>query len=205
MINSTFYKGIQKENAHLITDGIERITENGIQTKDGKHHDLDVLVLSTGFNAFNFMRPMNLTGRNNLHIDTAWQHKIKAYRSMMLPDYPNFFLMLGPNTPIGNFSVIAMSEVQGDYVIKMINKWREKQFDEFEAKPKAIAEFNAYVKEGLKGTSWVGGCQSWYLDPDGDPILWPYTWARWVDEMKEPQMEHINTQSFEQLQTAKAV
>ena len=197
VINSTFYKGIQKDNATLITEGIECITETGIKTKDGKHHELDVLVLSTGFNAFNFMRPMNLTGRNNLHIDTAWQHKIKAYRSMMLPDYPNFFLMLGPNTPIGNFSVIAMSEVQGDYVIKMINKWRENKFDEFEAKPKAIEEFNAYVKKGLKGTSWVGGCQSWYLDPDGDPILWPYTWARWVNEMKEPQMEHIDTVIFD--------
>ncbi|GGP64420.1 flavin-containing monooxygenase [Shewanella saliphila] len=196
IINSTFYKGIQKTNAHLITEGIERITETGIITKDGKHHELDVLVLSTGFNAFNFMRPMNLIGRNNVHIDKAWAHKIKAYRSMLLSDYPNFFLMLGPNTPIGNFSVIAMSEVQTDYVIKLIDKWRAREFDEFEAKPQAIDDFTAYVKEGLKGTSWVGGCQSWYLDADGDPILWPYTWQRWVDEMKEPQMEHINTITF---------
>lgn len=196
IINSTFYKGIQKPNAHLITEGIERITETGIITKDGKHHELDVLVLSTGFNAFNFMRPMNLIGRNNVHIDKAWAHKIKAYRSMLLSDYPNFFLMLGPNTPIGNFSVIAMSEVQTDYVIKLIDKWRAHEFDEFEAKPQAIDDFTAYVKEGLKGTSWVGGCQSWYLDADGDPILWPYTWQRWVDEMKEPQMEHINTITF---------
>ncbi len=193
IINTTFYKGIQQPNAELITEGIERITETGIITKDGKHHDLDVLVLSTGFNAFNFMRPMNLVGRDNLHIDKAWEHKIKAYRSMMLTDYPNFFLMLGPNTPIGNFSVIAMSEVQGDYVVKMIDKWRDREFDECEARQSAIDDFNAYIKAGLTGTSWVGGCQSWYLDADGDPILWPYTWQRWVDEMKEPQMEHINT------------
>jgi cation diffusion facilitator CzcD-associated flavoprotein CzcO len=200
VINTTFYKSIQKPNTALITDGIERITETGIVTKDGKHHDLDVLVLSTGFHAFNFMRPMNLIGRNNLHIDTAWKHKIKAYRSMMLTDYPNFFLMLGPNTPIGNFSVIAMSEVQGDYVIKMIDKWRDHEFDEFEAKQDAIDEFNAYVKKGLKGTSWVGGCQSWYLDSDGDPVLWPYTWGQWVKEMKEPQMEHLITRSFANIQ-----
>jgi cation diffusion facilitator CzcD-associated flavoprotein CzcO len=196
IINTTFYKGIQKPNAELITDNIERITETGILTKDGKHHNLDVLVLSTGFNAFSFMRPMNLIGRNNLHIEEAWQHKIKAYRSMLLANYPNFFLMLGPNTPIGNFSVIAMSEVQTDYILKIVEKWRNKAFDEFEAKQEAIDDFNAYVKAGLKGTSWVGGCQSWYLDADGDPILWPYTWQRWVDEMKEPQMEHIQTTSF---------
>jgi hypothetical protein len=62
--------------------------------------------------------------------------------------------MLGPNTAIGNFSVIAMSEVQSDYVIKMINKWRKNEFDEFEAKQENIDDFNAYVKKGLKGTSW---------------------------------------------------
>jgi hypothetical protein len=107
--------------------------------------------------------------------------------------------MLGPNTPIGNFSVIAMSEVQADYLIKMIDKWRHHEFDEFEAKQEAIDEFTAYIKEGLKGTSWVGGCQSWYLDADGDPILWPYTWRRWIDEMKEPQMEHIQTRSLDKV------
>lgn len=196
IVNTTFYKGIQKDNAHLITDGIDRICEKGIITKDGKLHELDVLVLSTGFNPFNFMRPMNLIGREALHIEDAWSEKIKAYRSMMLPNYPNFFLMLGPNTPIGNFSVIAMSEVQGEYVLKMIDKWRNREFDEVEAQPKAIDEFNAYVKAGLKNTTWVGGCQSWYLDKDGDPILWPYTWKRWVKEMAEPQMEHMITQTF---------
>jgi hypothetical protein len=51
--------------------------------------------------------------------------------------------MLGPNTAIGNFSVIAMSEVQSDYVIKMINKWRKNEFDEFEAKQEDIDDFNA--------------------------------------------------------------
>lgn len=188
IVNTTFYKGIQKQNAHLITEGIDHITEKGIVTKDGQHHDLDVLVLSTGFHPFNFMRPMNLIGREEKHIDEAWANKITAYRSLMLPDYPNFFLMLGPYTPIGNFSVIAMSEVQGDYVVKMINKWRQHEFDEFEAKPEAIASFNAYVKAGMKKTTWTGGCQSWYLDNDGDPILWPYTWQRWVDEMREPIM-----------------
>ena len=74
---------------------------------------------------------------------------------MMLTDYPNFFLMLGPNTPIGDFYVIAISEVQGDYVIKIIDKWRNHEFDEFEAKLQAIDEFNVYMKQGLKGRNWV--------------------------------------------------
>ena len=193
IVNKTFYKAIQKPNAHLITQGIDRITENGVVTKDGKMHELDVLVLSTGFNPFNFMRPMNLVGRESLHIDQAWSKSIKAYRSILLPNYPNFFLMLGPNTPIGNFSVIAMSEVQGNYVLKLIDKWRRSEFDEIEPRPQAIKAFNEYVKRGLKGTAWVGGCQSWYLDAEGDPVLWPYTWSQWVKEMSEPKMGDLIT------------
>lgn len=196
IINNTFYDAIQKPNAHLITEGIECINDSGIQTADGEQHDLDVIVLSTGFNPTAYMRPMNMRGRDGLHIDKAWEKKIKVYRSIAMENYPNFFLMLGPNTPIGNFSVIAMSEVQTDYIIKLINRWRNDEFDELEAKPEAVDNFMAYIKEGLQNTAWVGGCQSWYLDADGDPILWPYTWERWVEEMQEPDMASYNTQKI---------
>lgn len=203
IINNTFYEAIQKPNAHLITEGIDCINEAGIATKDGEQHDLDVIVLSTGFNPTAYMRPMNMLGKDGLHIDKAWEQKIKAYRSIAMENYPNFFLMLGPNTPIGNFSVIAMSEVQTDYIIKLINRWRNDEFDELEAKPEAIDNFMAYIKEGLQNTAWVGGCQSWYLDGDGDPILWPYTWEQWVDEMKEPDMASYNTQKVAPAQPKK--
>ena len=196
VINKTFYEGIQKENANLTTEGIDKITDKGVLTKDGKLHELDVLVLSTGFHPFNFMRPMNLVGREELHIEEAWSDHIQAYRSLMLPKYPNFFLMLGPYTPIGNFSVIAMSEVQGDYIIKVVDEWRKGRYDEVEAKVEAVNDFSTYVKAGLKKTAWVGGCKSWYLDSDGDPVLWPYTWSRWVKEMKEPRFQDMHLEKL---------
>ncbi|MCY7295588.1 flavin-containing monooxygenase [Alteromonas sp. a30] len=197
IVNSTFYPAIQKPNAHLITEGIEEITETGIRTKDGKHHDLDVLVLSTGFQPFNFMRPMNLTGKNGLHIDTAWKDKIDAYRSILLPDFPNFFLMLGPFTPISNFSVIAMSEVQADYVMKLIEKWRRREFESIEPKPQAVKAFIDYIQVGMKDSTWTSGCNSWYLDQSGRPILWPYTWGHYEQYMSNLKMDDllINTSS----------
>ena len=192
--NNTFYSAIQKPNADLVTQGIERITEQGIITKDGQLHELDVLVLSTGFKPFNFMRPMNLVGKDGVHINEIWHKKVKAYRSICIPQLPNFFLMLGPNTPIGNYSVIAMSEVQCDYVLKLIAQWRQGSFDEISATPKAMNEFNDYLKKGMGKTAWVGGCQSWYLDDDGDPAMWPYTWNQWVKEMAEPCMSDFHTE-----------
>jgi hypothetical protein len=50
----------------------------------------------------------------------------------------------------------------------------------------------------MSKTVWVGGCQSWYLDGDGDPILWPYTFQQWEKEMEEPDMRDFDTVNFPQ-------
>jgi len=205
IVNSTFYDAIQKPNADLVTEGIQCIEEKGVRTQDGKLHELDVLVYSTGFHPFNFMRPMNLTGLDGQSIDDTWAKKVQAYRSVFIPKFPNFFLMLGPNTPIGNFSVIAMSEVQCNYVLKVIERWRQGQYDAIDVRPEALKRFNDYLKAGMSKTVWVGGCKSWYLDDDGDPAMWPYTWKQWVQEMSEPDMaDFILTRRQQETERIKA-
>jgi len=185
VMNETFYPAIQKPNAHLITDGIDHIEKDGVVTKDGKLHKLDVLILATGFDPAAFMRPMEFRGRNGLSIDDAWKKKIQAYRSLLIPEFPNFFLMLGPNSPIGNYSVIAMSEMQADYCIKLIKQWQENKLKEVEVKPQAVEEWRAMLKSKMSHTVWASGCQSWYLDADGDPLTWPDKWKNWVSMMKD--------------------
>lgn len=196
IVNSSFYPAIQRPNADLVTEGIQRISDKGVLTRDGRLHELDVLILATGFHPFHFMRPMQLRGKGGRSIDEVWGKKAQAYRSLFIPGFPNFCLMLGPNTPIGNFSVIAMSEVQSDYVLRVLNDWRAHKFDEIDATPAALQRFGRYLKEGMKKTVWVGGCQSWYLDADGDPAMWPYSWKQWVREMSEPDYRDFALQSF---------
>jgi cation diffusion facilitator CzcD-associated flavoprotein CzcO len=197
VMSGTFYDAIQQPNVELLTEGIKRFTEHGIETADGVVHELDVVIMSTGFDPAAFMRPMNLVGKSGQDIDTHWKNKIQAYRSLFIPDYPNFFLMLGPNTPIGNFNVIQMSEVQTGYVQKMLEHWRNREFDEVAATPEALKRYNQYLKAGMGKTVWVsGGCSSWYLDADGDPLTWPYTWKQWVREMAEPDMADFETVSY---------
>lgn len=186
IVNSSFYEAIQKPNADLVTEGIQRVTERGVLTQDGVLHELDVLILATGFHPFHFMRPMKLRGKNGVDIEQVWSRKAQAYRSLFIPGFPNFFLMLGPNTPIGNFSVIAMSEVQSQYILKVLRSWQAREFDEIDATRTAMENFTAYLKKGMSKTVWKGGCRSWYLDADGDPAMWPYSWKQWVKEMQEP-------------------
>ncbi len=183
IFSTKFYDAILRSNCQLVTEGIDHVESEGIVTEDGKCHDLDILVLATGFKSFNFMRPMQLTGRNGLDINEVWEEKVQVYRSTLIPGFPNFFLMFGPNAPIGNFSVIAMSEVVNRYILKLIERWRNGEMQEIEATVKATQEYNAYIKQGMGNTVCVKGCNSWYLDKDGDPAVWPYTWRHWVDTM----------------------
>jgi cation diffusion facilitator CzcD-associated flavoprotein CzcO len=197
VINDTFYPAIQRDNVDLVTDGIEKMDATGVITKDGSHHELDVLILSTGFNPVAYMRPMNVVGKNEVHINDAWSGKIKNYRSLFMPGFPNNFLMLGPNTPIGNYSVVEMSEVQCNYLLQLVERWRNREFDEIDVTTSTADRFLKYIKAGMSKTVWVGGCNSWYLDADGDPILWPYTWQQWIKEMAQPEMVDFETAVFE--------
>lgn len=193
IVNTTFYPAIQRPNVSIETEAIEAVSESAIHTVSGKQHALDVLVLATGFDPMAYMRPMQVLGRNGQSIDQAWEGGIKAYRSICLPGFPNNFLMLGPNSPVGNYSVIAIAEVQCDYLLQLIERWRDGQFDTIEPTTAATENFRNYVKSGHRKTVWVGGCNSWYLDQEGSPILWPYSWRQWTQEMATPEMADFNT------------
>ncbi len=186
VITSRFYDAIQQPNAHLVTEGIERFEPSGIRTQDGTLHELDIVVLATGFDPTAFMRPMAFRGSGGLSIEQAWEKKITAYRSMFLPGFPNFFLMLGPNSPIGNQSVIEISETQTRFALQLVDEWRAGRLDRIECTPAAVARWAAMIREKVQHTVWASGCDSWYLDADGDALTWPFTWNKWVAMMAAP-------------------
>ncbi len=187
-----FYDGIQAPGSELVTEGIERIEPQGVRTKDGKLHELDVLVTATGFHAHRYMRPMKVIGPGGLDLDQVWSTGETALRSVAVPGFPNFFMMVGPHSPIGNFSVIAISESQADYIMTFVEMFRRGEYHTVTAKPEAAARYNDAMREAIKTTVWVqGGCKSWYQDASGLPALWPWTFAKFRDEMKVPHLEEF--------------
>ncbi len=181
-----FYEAMQQPNASLVTDAIDRFEPHGVRTRDGKLHELDVVVLATGFHAHDFMRPMNLTGRNGRTLDDAWGDTPRAYRSISMPDFPNFFMIVGPHSPIGNFSLIEISELQVDFALQLMERVRSGACSEICATAAATTGFNQSIQEAMKDTIWVTGCQSWYLDANGVPATWPWSVQRFRDTMATP-------------------
>lgn len=193
VVSPNFYDAIQQPNAELVTSGIERIEPDGIRTKDGVLHELDVLVLATGFHADAFMRPMAVVGRNGLTLAAAWADRPVAYLSISIPDFPNFFMLNGPNGPVGNFSLIEVAELQFAYILQLVDQLRSNGCKEISATDKALAEFEEARAEASGNTIWVTGCRSWYLDDRGIPAVWPWPFQRFRDEMQAPKLEAYET------------
>ncbi len=191
IIGNGFYEAIQEPQTSLVTDSIERIEPGGVRTEDGTLHDLDVLILATGFKAHNFMRPMEMVGESGLTIEQAWENGAQAHRSIAIPGFPNFFMLIGPNSPIGNYSLISIAELQVNYILQLINLWRDQKCDEIEPKRVAADQYNEALKEAMGGTVWVTGCQSWYLDKNGNPAMWPWSYDRFRQDMAAPVLEEF--------------
>lgn len=188
IMSEEFYPALQKPNVHLVTDGIERIEAEGVHTRDGVLHALDVLVLATGFDGHAFLRPMEVVGEGGNTLAEAWSQANEAYRSVAVPGFPNFFMLVGPNSPIGNFSVIQISELQIAYIQQLLDLVRDGRCRAVAPTATAAQRFNASLREAMKGTVWVTGCRSWYLDKNGNPALWPWSFDRFRDEMRQPDL-----------------
>lgn len=187
VICSSFYPAISADNADLVTEGIVGIEPGGVRTADGELHALDVLVLATGFDPTRFILPTQVTGENGLDLEKQWDSAPRAHRAMSVPGFPNFWMIEGPTGPVGNLSLITISEYQIDYLIKCLDKMKRDGLDAIAPREEAFAAYNAELSEGVKKTIWsTGGCHSWYIDKTGTPNLYPFSPARFRKEMKDP-------------------
>ena len=190
VLSTNFYDAIQKPNADLVVERIERVEPTGIRTADGVLHELDVLVLATGFRVDRFVRPVQVLGKDGVDLDDAWADGPVAYLSVAVPGFPNFFMLNGPNGPVGNFSLIDVAEAQMSYVIQLIGTARARG-GAISPTAEATETLEAERVEAAKSTIWMTGCRSWYLDRRGVPATWPWTFERFRTAMAAPLPEHF--------------
>jgi cation diffusion facilitator CzcD-associated flavoprotein CzcO len=186
ILSTNFYPTVQKEHVDVVVEGIERIEPRGIVTKDGQLHELDVLVLATGFRPHDW-GISHVVGAEGLNLKEAWAQGPRTYRSVTLPGFPNYFMIVGPNSPIGNISIIDVSETQTQYILDCIERVAGAEGKAIVPKREAAEAFQASLRDAMKGTIWVTGCNSWYIDPDGTPTLWPWSADHFHKVMRRPE------------------
>jgi cation diffusion facilitator CzcD-associated flavoprotein CzcO len=188
IISGGFYRAIQRPDVDLITAGIDHVTPDGIVTTDGRLHQVDVIALATGFDAHAFMRPMGLIGEHGLTLAEAWRDGPRAHLTASLPGFPNFFMLLGPHSPVGNYSLTALAETQAGYILDWIQRWRRREFDTAAPTQAATDKFNAEMQAAMPNTVWATGCTSWYIGQDGHPELWPWNPGRLRLRLSQPEL-----------------
>jgi cation diffusion facilitator CzcD-associated flavoprotein CzcO len=188
IVTGEFYPAIQEPNATLVTSPIERVERGGVRTRDGVLHELDTLVLATGFKVDAFVRPVAVTGEGGRTLDEAWSSHPEAYLSLSVPGFPNFFFLNGPNGPVGNFSLIEVSELQLAYIMGLLDEVRQGRCQAVVASARALDEYEQERSAATKHTVWATGCNSWYLDDRGVPASWPWPFTRFRQVMATPDL-----------------
>ena len=176
LMSNDYYPALAQANVSLITAPIDRITDHGVVDHTGHRHDLDVLILGTGFQATSPVPRGLIVGRNHQDLADLWEDGPTAYKGTTVAGFPNFFTLLGPNTALGHNSVLLMIEGQVRYVLDAVQTLQSRQLHSIEVKPDAQAAWQQRLDTKLNRAVWSqGGCQSWYLHPKSqrNTTLWP--------------------------------
>ncbi|MGZ3475356.1 MAG: flavin-containing monooxygenase [Polyangiales bacterium] len=175
LLSNDYYTALERENVELVTEAIAEITKTGIVTRDGKAHELDAIVLATGFQAAEHTAPFDVKGRAGIDLMESWSDGAEAYKGTTVAGFPNLFLIVGPNTGLGHTSMVFMIESQIAYILDAIKLMRRDKLASLEVKRAAQDAYNVEMQSRLAKTIWqTGGCTSWYQTKSGKNVtLWP--------------------------------
>jgi cation diffusion facilitator CzcD-associated flavoprotein CzcO len=170
---------IQRPNVELITEHIAELRAGSIVTVDGAERHVDAIILGTGFQVTSQPIARQVRGRDGRTLAEHWGASPQAHLGTAVVDFPNLFILQGPNTGLGHSSVLIMIERQIELIVATLRHMRQRGLATIEPRPEAQAAFVAEVDRAMRGTVWTtGGCKSWYLDTTGrNSTLWPgFTW-----------------------------
>ena len=193
--DGTWYRTLRRDNVHLITETIDRVTANGVRTTDGAEHSSDVLVYATGFHASRFLWPMRIRGRDRRDIREHWGDDPRAYLGIVVPGYPNLFCLYGPNTNIViTGSTIFFSECGMHYVMGCIRMLFENGHRSLECRKEVHDAYNAVIDEGNLQVAWgAPNVRSWYKNRAGRVTQnWPFKLLDYWNRTRTPNQEHFH-------------
>jgi cation diffusion facilitator CzcD-associated flavoprotein CzcO len=194
LLSSDYYPALTRPNVDLITDPIAGITETGLVSADGSAYDVDVIIYGTGFKTVEAIGELNVAGRDRVKLQDAWRGGVEAYHGITVAGFPNFFLLLGPNTGLGHNSVVFMIESQVQHVLSCLRLLAREDAETIEVKASAQRRFNAGIQRRLRRAVWSrGGCKSWYLDADGvNRALWPgFSFEYWARTRRARRADYV--------------
>lgn len=174
-----WYPTLAKANVELIDGGLAEVRGHTVIAVGGSEREVDVIILGTGYHVADIPIADHVFGVRGRRLREAWAGTARAYLGTSIPDFPNFFMLLGPNTGLGHSSMVYMIESQVDHVFAALRIRERAGCAVIEVWPEVHARYNAEIDERMRSTVWeLGGCQSYYVDETGrNAVIWPdWTW-----------------------------
>lgn len=197
------FDALLQSNTTLVTDGIARLTANGIVDRSGQEHDVDVVVLATGFKANEFLWPMEVRGREGKNIEQLWEKDgARAYLGAMLPDFPNLFVIYGPNTnPVSGAGNPAIHEITTRFVLECLAHLITDDKRTVEVSHEAYSRYNKEVDEAEPTRIYINsGVKNYYTNEYGrSAVNCPFDARKMWEWYRDPTGRYANESGVESI------
>lgn len=180
------------DNVDLICEPVRQIDEAGLVMDSGEHIPADVIIYGTGFRAEQFLRTLDVVGKNNVSLAAQWGDDPRAYLGMTVPNFPNLFCLYGPNTNIVvGASIVFFSECSVRYVMKAIKSMLTQGYRSMECRQSVHDAYNVQIDEKNTRMAWGSpNVESWYKNAAGRVTQnWPGTHFEYWKQTFEPDLE----------------
>ncbi|MEU6005954.1 NAD(P)/FAD-dependent oxidoreductase [Streptomyces sp. NPDC047453] len=178
LLSSTYYPALAQDNVDVVASGLSEVRGSTVVAADGTEAEVDAIVFGTGFHVTDMPIAERVVGADGRTLAESWKDGMAALRGASAAGFPNWMTIIGPNTGLGNSSMILMIESQLNYLADYLRQLGVLGGRvALDARPSAVNAWNRKVQERMKRTVWnTGGCTSWYLDAGGrNTTVWPGT------------------------------
>lgn len=192
LFSNDYYAAFNRDDLELVTEDIERVTKDGILTRDGRERKLDTLVLATGFSSIEYLSAISVTGKGGLDLEEAWSEGAVAYQGVTTAGFPNLFMLYGPNTNQG--SLITMIEWEADHALAHIERIVEENLAWLDVRADLQAAYNDQMQKDIQDVEpWTDGCNNYYSHPSGRVVT---QWPKRMTDYRE-MIEDIDPDAYE--------
>src|SRR3954463_7674753 len=177
LLSNTYYKSLTQPNAQVVPQAVTEVRPNGVVGADGVEREVDAIIFGTGFHVTDPPIAARVRGADGRSVADVWQGSPRAYLGTTVAGFPNYFILIGPNTGNGHSSAIVLIEAQLEYILDAMRTMRERRAATVEVRHDVQAAYNERVQKALANTVWnAGGCKSYYLDRNGsNSTIYPWT------------------------------
>jgi cation diffusion facilitator CzcD-associated flavoprotein CzcO len=165
---SEFYPALVRDNVTLVPKAVSRLTTDGIVDADGTERKVDAVIMSTGFHAQKYLSTLKVSGEGGRQLHAEWQGSPAAILGMMVPGFPNFFMLYGPNTN-GPPSILANLELQANVVLRCLKRIGKGRPRVVSAQRRYLDLWTRFIDHRNSTQQGVAtaGCNNYYFAPDG--------------------------------------